>query len=87
MDRTKTTYDFIKNNIIFEGIIYYKKGSLDMRKMILKYEFYILDKKQCVGCIVKSKYGDNSDQMELYLFENKAAKQAVICLDLINYEK
>ena len=33
--------------------------------------FFILGKKQCIGCLVKSKYADQSDYIEFYLFENK----------------
>ncbi len=49
--------------------------------------FKILDGKQYLGCLVKSKYADNSDQIEFYLFENKIIRNVFLCLDLIEYEK
>lgn len=46
-----------------------------------------LDGKQYIGCVVKSKYADESDKIELNLFENKTTKKLFLSLDLIEYEK
>ena len=46
-----------------------------------------VDGKQYIGCLVKSKYADQSDQIEFYLFENKSTKNFYHRLDLINYNK
>jgi hypothetical protein len=47
----------------------------------------ILDRKQYIGCLVKSEYADGSDDIQFYLFENKTARNSLIFLHLFEYEK
>lgn len=70
------------------------KKRLSTRKVINHWfdfsrDFYlvILDNKQYVGCLVKSKYADQSDQIGFYLFENKNTRNFFLHLDLIEYDK
>jgi hypothetical protein len=52
----------------------------------IKFRF-ILDGKEYIGCLVKSKYADELDRIEFDLFENKTIRNLFLCLDLIEYEK
>ncbi len=53
----------------------------------MKLTFSILDGKQYIGCLVKSKYADESDQIGLDLFENKTTRNFFRSFDLIEYKK
>lgn len=90
MDRSKETYEMIRKNLLFEEKIYYPAGSSSDPSLSLSFVTLLvfrIGRKVSIGCLVKSKYADQSDQIELFLFESKSSRGPFMCFDLIEYDR